>query len=604
MGCCMASRQSFDMASRQSFDLTRYTDATSLFDALAFTVEGLHPVRLVRMSWLLQQRGTVLKRRQELPEEAFVSAGELRAIWEASGRGGVDKVAPIITISFCWDSREHPDPNGVQLSLVIDTLEQERHKYSRGMDNFEGFSDMGVFWDWPSLLQGDPDKADEAKAAALRQGKTQKDAQKAADEAKRTPAEKAAFKHGLQETMDLWYAHQATTVLLLTQHPRERGSERECGYDQSGWTTYERCSAEQIKKVYRYQAKWDAVADLGGGAGVTKAGRRWPVGPDEFDRLIKDRSFTNGADREAVKALFRRMSRAQLGGVTILDFDGMPPPTPAQVAGLAGCLRLCARLEKLDLNNCNIGPPGAQALAKALPSMPGLQVLRLDRNGIGQRHRRRRRAGPGEGAALHAQPAGPVAGPQRHRRRRRAGPGEGAALHARPAGAAPGQQRHRRRRRAGPGEGAALHARPAGPVAGQQRHRRRRRAGPGEGAALHARPAGAAPGQQRHRRRRRAGPGEGAALHARPADLHLASNGIGDDGAQALAKALPSMPGLQAPAPGQRCPPCPACRCWAWTATASATTARRPWRRRCPPCAACRCCAWTATASATTARRP
>ncbi|CAK0876893.1 unnamed protein product, partial [Prorocentrum cordatum] len=383
MGCCMASRQSFDMASRQSFDLTRYTDATSLFDALAFTVEGLHPVRLVRMSWLLQQRGTVLQRRQELPEEAFVSAGELRAIWEASGRGGIDKVAPIITISFCWDSREHPDPNGVQLSLVIDTLEQERHKYSRGKDNFEGFSDMGVFWDWPSLLQGDPDKADEAKAAALRQGKTQKDAQKAADEAKRTPAEKAAFKHGLQETMDLWYAHQATTVLLLTQHPRERGSERECGYDQSDWTTYERCSAEQIKKVYRNQAKWDAVADLGGGAGVTKAGRRWPVGPDEFDRLIKDRSFTNGADREAVKALFRRMSRAQLGGVTILDFDGMPPPTAAQVAGLAGCLRLCARLERLDLNNCNIGPPGAQALAKALPSMPGLQVLRLDTNGIG-----------------------------------------------------------------------------------------------------------------------------------------------------------------------------------------------------------------------------
>ncbi|CAK0848214.1 unnamed protein product [Prorocentrum cordatum] len=384
MGCCMASRQSFDMASRQSFDPTRYTDATSLFDALAFTVEGLHPVRLVRMSWLLQQRGTVLKRRQELPEEAFVSAGELRAIWEASGRGGEwDKVAPIITISFCWDSREHPDPNGVQLSLVIDTLEQERHKYSRGNGSFKGFSDMGVFWDWPSLLQGDPDKADEAKAAALRQGKTQKDAQKAADEAKRTPAEKAAFKHGLQETMDLWYAHQATTVLLLTQHPRERGSERECGYDQSGWTTYERCSAEQIKKVYRYQAKWNPVADLGGGAGVTKARRRWPVGPDEFDRLIEDRSFTNGADWEAVKALFRRMSRAQLGGVTILSFDGMPPPTPAQVAGLAGCLRLCARLEKLDLNNCNIGDDGAQALAKALPSMPGLQYLHLPSNGIG-----------------------------------------------------------------------------------------------------------------------------------------------------------------------------------------------------------------------------
>ncbi|CAK0875344.1 unnamed protein product [Prorocentrum cordatum] len=256
-------------------------------------------------------------------------------------------------------------------------------KYSRARNSFKGFSEMGVFWDWPSLLQGDPDKAEKAKAAALQQGKTEKDAQEAADEAKRTPAEKAAFKHGLQETMDLWYAHQATTVLLLTQHPRERGSARECGYDQSGWTTYERCSAEQIKQVYRYEANWDAVADLGQGAGATTAGRGWPVGPDEFDRLIEDRFFTNGADREAVKALFRRMSRAQLGGVTKLDFDGMSPPTPEQAAGLAGCLRLCARLEELDLRGCNIGPAGAKALAGALPSVPSLQELSLGSNGIG-----------------------------------------------------------------------------------------------------------------------------------------------------------------------------------------------------------------------------
>ncbi|CAK0829152.1 unnamed protein product [Prorocentrum cordatum] len=370
---------------QESFGQTRYTDPASLFDALAFTVEGLHPVRLVRMSWLLQQRGTVLHRRQELPEEAFVSPDELRAVWEAGGRGGLDQVAPIVTISFCWDSREHPDPNGVQLSLVIDTLEEERHKYSRAefWNFFKGFSEMGVFWDWPSLLQGDPTKAEEAKAAALRQGKSEKDAQEAADEAKRTPAEKAAFKHALEDTMDLWYAHQATTVLLLTQHPRERGSARECGYDQSGWTTYERCSAEQIKKVFRLEARWNAVADLGHGAGAKEAGRRWPVGPDEFDRLIEDRSFTNGADREAVKALFRKMSRAQLGGVTMLEYTGMPPPTPEQAAGLASCLRLCARLEILRMHWTCIGVEGARALAGALPSLPSLQKLHLSDNSIG-----------------------------------------------------------------------------------------------------------------------------------------------------------------------------------------------------------------------------
>ncbi|CAK0905715.1 unnamed protein product [Prorocentrum cordatum] len=499
MGCCMASRQAGGPpphapglegvpvpaghqesdALPQSpeevcFDPTRYTDAASLFDALAFTVEGLHPVRLVRMSWLLQQRGTVLKRRQELPEEAFVSADELRAVWDASGRGGRDQVAPIISISFCWDSREHPDPNGVQLSLVIDTLEQERRKYSRACWSFKGFSEIGVFWDWASLLQGDRDKAETARAAALQEGKTKKDAQEASDEAYRTPAEKAAFQHGLQETMDLWYAHQATTVLLLTQHPRERGSTREFGYDQSGWTTYERCSAEQLKKVYREDAEWSAVADLGHGAGAAAAGRGWPMGPDQFDRLIEDRTFTNGSDREAVKALFRRMSRAQLGSVTKLDLDGMPPPTPEQAAGLAGCLRLCARLEKLHLMNCKIGPAGAEVLAGALPSVPHLRVLNLRDN---ERHRRRRRAGPGGGAALHARPEGAAPARQRHRLRRRAGPGGGAALHAPPADAGPARQRHRRRRRPGPGGGAALHAQPTVVEPVRERHRRQRRSG-------------------------------------------------------------------------------------------------------------------------------
>ncbi|CAK0791344.1 unnamed protein product [Prorocentrum cordatum] len=74
------------------------------------------------------------------------------------------------------------------------------------------------------------------------------------------------------------------------------------------------------------------------------------------------------------------MSRAQLGGVTTLDFTRMPPPTPEQAAGLAGCLRLCARLQKLDLQGCQIGAEGARALAGALPSLPGLQELRLGGN--------------------------------------------------------------------------------------------------------------------------------------------------------------------------------------------------------------------------------
>ena len=51
---------------------------------------------------------------QELPDEAFVSSEELRAVWDEGGRGGYDEVLPVVTISFCWDTRDHPDPKARQ----------------------------------------------------------------------------------------------------------------------------------------------------------------------------------------------------------------------------------------------------------------------------------------------------------------------------------------------------------------------------------------------------------------------------------------------------------------------------------------------------------
>jgi hypothetical protein len=66
-------------------------------------------------------------------------------------------------------------------------------------------------------------------------------------EASRTVEEKEGFNKALHETMDLWYAHQGTTVYMLTNLPE--GCTRKVGYEDSGWTTYERCSAEQIKRV-------------------------------------------------------------------------------------------------------------------------------------------------------------------------------------------------------------------------------------------------------------------------------------------------------------------------------------------------------------------
>ena len=109
--------------------------------------------------------------------------------------------------------------------------------------------------------------------------------------------EKESFRGALEETMDLWYAHQGTTVYMLTRLPA--GSKRELSYSDSGWTTYERCSAEQIKKFYLHNATWKLVLDLGAPE-AQFAGRKrsWPVGPEDFDVLIDTKQFTNGADKD------------------------------------------------------------------------------------------------------------------------------------------------------------------------------------------------------------------------------------------------------------------------------------------------------------------
>jgi len=139
---------------------------------------------------------------------------------------------------------------------------------------------------------------------------------------------------------------------MLTKLPE--GSSRKVGYADSGWTTYERCSAEQIKKFYLGRAKWKLVLDLGV-ASEQQQQRGWPVGPDDFDALVEGKKFTNGSDLGAVKALYRKMSIGQLGSIQKLSFAGMPPMSVEDGRRLGGSLALCGRLEGLFLSGTGMG---------------------------------------------------------------------------------------------------------------------------------------------------------------------------------------------------------------------------------------------------------
>ena len=366
-------------------DVERYTGADSIWKALS-----TGNVRLLKMSWLiaLNKAGQRLKRRQELPEDAFISVDELKRTF---GSGNKDGVLPIVSISYCWLTPSHPDPDGQQLEKVATALTIDKPKFAEGRKLskristlFKGFQELGIFWDWASLMQKDPRLW--TPACLVPESDLQEDSQewreKQRYEKSRSPSETASFHSALHETMDLWYSHQGTTVYMLTALPE--ASTREVGYNQSGWTTYERCSAEQIKKFFLVDAKWKLVANLGeteGREGV----RSWPVGPDDFDALLEEKVFTNGADRDSVKALFRKMSIAQLGGIQTLNFSRMMPPTKQDASQLCSCLSLCINLQSLDLRRVGINGSTCGSIFTSLGvgALPSLVALDLSMNSIG-----------------------------------------------------------------------------------------------------------------------------------------------------------------------------------------------------------------------------
>ena len=162
-------------------DGARYRGHDSVWAALEGDGDKVRPgdVRLVSLNWLmaLAERGEVLPRRQDLPEEAFLSSAQLRRIEQGARRGfdsagmeeamerfikepspssflgwlasyfgrkrNPDGLLPIISVSYCWLEAAHPDREGRQLQLLSRKL---RGLYGGrgllGACREYGFSDM------------------------------------------------------------------------------------------------------------------------------------------------------------------------------------------------------------------------------------------------------------------------------------------------------------------------------------------------------------------------------------------------------------------------------------------------------------------------------
>jgi len=308
-----------------------------------------------------------------------------------------DGLLPIVSISYCWLEAAHPDREGRQLQLLCRKL---RSLYGGrgllGACRDYGFSDMGVFLDWSSGYQKDPAlwrgwMADQALYAESDDALSE---QQAADrrtyEASRTAEQKAAFDRMLSNTMDLWYAHSAITVVLLTQLPDElpAGFDPSRTYDSRGWTTFERCSAELAKINSLQSARWSLVIDVsdeGGGAE-----RRLPTTPQRMAKLLAGCRFTNGADSSLVLQLYAKTAAAVLGTVRELSYIGLPLVRGDEWTSptrLAEALNYCERLQELSVCGARLDDEGARELAAGLDhgALPELDILSLSSSRFGAR---------------------------------------------------------------------------------------------------------------------------------------------------------------------------------------------------------------------------
>ena len=200
-------------------DGARYREHASIWAALEGDGDKVRPgdVRLISLNWLMAraERGDVLPRRQDLPEEAFLSSAQLRRIEQGARRGfdlagfeeaterlskepslssflgwfasfvvrkrNPDGLLPIISLSYCWLEAAHPDREGRQLQLLcrklrglyggrgllgacrdygfsdmVSCLPGLAHRHSLNSSPLPSWLAQGVFLDWGSGHQKNP----------------------------------------------------------------------------------------------------------------------------------------------------------------------------------------------------------------------------------------------------------------------------------------------------------------------------------------------------------------------------------------------------------------------------------------------------------------
>lgn len=209
------------------------------------------------MIWL--SVGGVLPREQDILASAKIGKEQLwRLRWRACDWS-------TLIISYPWADACHPDRFGELLKtmlpifrIMLDTAQFELASFGFG----SAHNAIGVMLDYTYLPQ------------RPRAG----------------PAEQSKFDSGIR-TLNRWYSHPYTNVLLATAPLTDSRYSSTRPYDQRGWCDFEMKASSLVKDS---QCLWDLSSFQGGVhishlRGTMRWGRQPPLNPDAFEQQLRAR---------------------------------------------------------------------------------------------------------------------------------------------------------------------------------------------------------------------------------------------------------------------------------------------------------------------------
>ena len=280
-------------------------------DALLDSVES-GAIAPLRGSWVvkLHEKGGRLKRRQDLPPEAFWSAADLR---KAAQKLGKKFGVLFVALSYRWLTRDHPDPNGFHLAIVATVAklymglsgEYKDHSHLvKACQSVQLEVDFALFWDFASLFQ-----------------------------MPRSEIQIPLFKQGLNLS-NIWYGHAFSVCWMQSELPKHfTGAD----YETSGWCFVEAAISALVKlglnrldlrrrtdkaldwcygsDTYIPEARLDCVC----------AGQRLPPPtPEHVKHLLEtQKKFTNDSDVSVVANLYKDFFETIASSVESMDVSNL-----------------------------------------------------------------------------------------------------------------------------------------------------------------------------------------------------------------------------------------------------------------------------------------